>query len=123
MFYFQNDAWKLTQDKTNVNQAPLFDVFDADGNSYADTTAYSASNFLGTKVFSYQEGTGSADDELGISLNYRNIANVGDILFDYNLLNDSFTYTVDNAIFTKNIIDVIVKSVKNIGKNVCEYVL
>jgi len=102
LFYFQNDAWKLTQDKTNVNQAPLFDVFDADGNSYADTTAYSASNFLGTKVFSYQEGTGSIDDELGISLNYRNIANVGDILFDFNLLNDSFTYTIDNAIFSKN---------------------
>ena len=102
LFYFQNEEWKLTQDKTDVNQAPYFDIFDELENSYGDTNFYSATNFIGTKLFSYQEGTGSVDSELGLSLNYRSIENVGDILFDFNLLNDSFTYTVDNNIFTKN---------------------
>ena len=102
LFYYQNDQWKLTQDKIDVNQAPLFDIFDEDDNSYSDTTVYAANNFTGTKIFSYQEGTGANDEELGIPLNYRNIENVGDILFDFNLTSDSFTYTLDNNIFTKN---------------------
>jgi hypothetical protein len=102
LFYFDGTEWKLTQDKTAVNQPPLFDVFDEDGNSYSDTSVYSSNNFLGTKIFSYQEGSGNIDSELGIPISYRSIENVGDIVFTFNLLQDSFTYTLNNNIFTKN---------------------
>ena len=102
LFYFNGSDWRLTQNKSSVNQPPLFDIFDTNGYSYSDTSVYPASNFKGTKIFSYQAGTGAVDSELGIAINYRNIENVGDILFDFNLLSDSFTYTSDNNIFTKN---------------------
>ena len=102
LFYYDGTVWKLTQNKTEVNQSPLFDVFDDLGNSYTDTTAYAANNFVGTKIFSYKQGSGTVDSELGLAVSYRNIENVGDIIFDFNLLQDSMTYTLENDIFTKN---------------------
>jgi len=102
LFYYDGNKWKLTQNKTSVNQPPLFDIFDEDSVSYTDTTVYPANNFEGTKIFSYKEGSGAEDSELGIRVSYRNIENVGDIIFDFNLLQDSMTYTLENNIITKN---------------------
>jgi len=92
MFWFNGDTWKLAQTKTSVNQSPLFDVYDCEENSYADTTVYESSTFTGTHVFSYVEGSGANDSELGFPLSYRSIENVGDILFHFDLLTDSLTY-------------------------------
>jgi hypothetical protein len=102
MFYYQNGSWSLTQEKTQRNQAPLFDIFDENGISYSDETTYEANNFAGNKVFSYKEGTGSADTELGIPLSYRSINNVGDIVFNYDIQQGSMTYTIDNNLLTQN---------------------
>jgi hypothetical protein len=70
----------------------LFDLFDKDGNSLNDLITYPYSTFVGNKVFSYRVGTSTVDSELGFSLSYRNISNIGDIVFDFNLLQDSFVY-------------------------------
>ena len=102
MLYYTGIEWKLTQDKTQANQPPLFDIFDINGKSYADTTVYPSSTFAGNKLFSYRVGNGTPDDELKFPLSYRSINNVGDIVFDFNLLFDSFTYTSVNNAFTKN---------------------
>ena len=101
MLHYTGMQWELTQDKTQSNQSPLFDIFDADDNSYADTTVYSSSTFKGTKLFSYRVGAGTVDTELGFALTYRSISNVGDIVFDFNLLSDYFTYTSANDEFSK----------------------
>ena len=92
MFYYSNSMWNTSQKKTAINQSPMFDLFDNTKISFADEIAYIASSFVGTKIFSYAIGTGSNDLELGVPLKYKNIANVGDIVFDFNLLQDSFTY-------------------------------
>ena len=94
--YYANKKWNVSQEKTNRNQPPVFDIFDDTGNSYADTTVYDASTFTGTKIFSYKQGMGKNDTELGIPISYRSISNVGDIVFNFDLLQDSFTYSVDN---------------------------
>jgi len=101
MLYYANNKWNVTQEKSSRNQAPLFDIFDSLGNSYADTTTYEASTFSGTKLFSYKPGTGTNDTELGIPISYRSISNVGDIVFNYDISQDSMTHTVDNDIITK----------------------
>ena len=93
MFYYNGSEWQTTQEKTKVNQQPLFDLFDESGNSIGDTNYYPNTTFTGNKVFSYKEGTGSNDTELGFPLSYRSISNVGDIVFEFNLLADTFTYT------------------------------
>ena len=101
-FYYNGTEWKQGQEKTARNQSPLFDLFDSDGISYTDTSVYNASQFYGNKLFSYQVGNGTNDTELGFPLQYRSIENVGDIVYNFDLLNQSFTYQIGNDIVTVN---------------------
>ena len=102
--YFYKEIWKQAQEKTKINQPPMFSLYSASGDAFGDMEIYNSSTFKGTKLFSYKQGTGSNDSELGFPLSYRNIGNTGDILFDFNLESDSFTYQIDettDTIFTK----------------------
>jgi hypothetical protein len=92
MFYFDGTKWSLSQEKTGVNQSPLFDLYNNNEISLNDTVIYPANSFVGNKIFSYRIGNGANDSELGFPLSYKNIANVGDIVFDFNLLNSKFVY-------------------------------
>ena len=99
--YFYNDNnWIEAQRKTGTNQSPLFDIFDEEGTSYGDTVKYPSTTFTGNKIFTYKEGTGTNDTELGFPITYRNIDNVGDIVFNFDLLTGTCTYTVDNDVIT-----------------------
>ena len=92
-FYFDGVTWLESQQKTSVNQAPLFDVYDSTGISFSDPLKYFSSTFNGSKLFSYAPGTGlTADPVLGFPLKYLSLANVGDIVFDNNLYKDTFVY-------------------------------
>jgi len=90
-FAFDGSAWSQCQQKTNVNQAPLFDVVDNDGYSFGDTTVYTDSTFAGTKFFGYAQGTGNNDVVLGFPLQYQNFNNIGDIVFSNFYDTDTFT--------------------------------
>lgn len=92
MYWYDGSTWKVTQQKEVRNQAPLFDVVDNNGISYGDTSVYDGSTFAGTKLFSYKVGTGTADANLGFALSYKNINNIGDIVFNFDLANDIFEY-------------------------------
>ncbi len=101
MYWFNGTEWKVGQIKNTVSQPPLFDIFDNNGVSFSDNTVYDSSTFTGTKIFSYKVGTGNNDSVLGFPLTYKNINNVGDIVFEFNLLNDSFNYKVLTDVKTK----------------------
>lgn len=103
MYHFENGAWLRSQSKTSVNQNPLFDAFDENGNSFSDQEIYPVSDFRGTKILCYKEGTGNIDAELGLSTAYLNIENVGDILFDWTWESDNFSYTINFEEFIKKI--------------------
>ena len=90
-FYFDGTAWNQAQQKTNVNQTPLFDVVDNNGYSFSDTTVYPGSNFAGTKFFGYKVGSGNNDTVLGFPLTYQNFNNIGDIVFNNFYDTDTFT--------------------------------
>ena len=92
-YFFDGTNWNIGQQKTLVNQPPLFEVFDTAGYSLADTNMYPNSTFSGTKIFSYQRGTGIDDIVLGFPLSYRNLNQIGDIQFDNNYDSDIFEYT------------------------------
>lgn len=93
-YWYNGTSWQLGQLKTSVNQQPLFDLFDSDEISFgnSEVTAYEGTSFLGNKIFSYKVGTGAVDSELGFALSYLNINNIGDIVFEFDLLKDSFAY-------------------------------
>ena len=101
MYWFNGSNWKEGPAKLKINETPLFDLFDDNGVSFGDTTIYDGSSFAGNSVFSYKIGTGANDASLGFPLSYQNINNVGDIKFEFNLLNDSFSYKKLANVFSK----------------------
>ena len=99
-YWYDGAAWIEAQLKQSVQQAPLFDIFDADGISLSNQSKYSSSNFVGSKLFSYALGTGATDPILRLQLQYQTLENVGDIVFENNLYKDTFVYVIDNASYT-----------------------
>ncbi len=97
-YWFNGATWVVGQQKTNTNQSPLFDVVDDDGVSYGDNTVYNGTSFTGTSIFSYKVGTGTADTALGFSLAYKNVSNIGDIVFNFTLSTDTFQYKQVDAV-------------------------
>ena len=93
-FYSDTDTkWKQCQDKTGLNQQPLFSMFDDDGVSFDDATTYPNSSFTGAKVFEYATSdSATTDTVLGIKVKYKTINNVGDIVFDSDHTSGTFTY-------------------------------
>jgi len=102
-FYYDGVQWIRAQQKTGVNQAPLFDVFDTNGYSLGNPVAYPSSTFAGSKLFSYALGPGLDDTVLGFPLRYLSLNNIGDIVFDNNLYADTFLYVQNDISYTKNI--------------------
>jgi len=100
-FYYDGVEWLESQQKTETNQPPLFNVYDSVGISLGNRVKYPSTNFSGSKLFSYAVGTGTDDTVLGFPLKYLSLSNVGDIVFDNNLYSDSFTYTKDSVSSTE----------------------
>jgi hypothetical protein len=103
MFWYNGTAWQMAQQKTAVNQSPLFDTVDSNGASFGDSSVYPGTTFTGTSIFSYKIGTGVADTSLGFPLTYKNISNIGDIVFNFDLATDTFQYKQSSALVTKNV--------------------
>jgi hypothetical protein len=103
MFFFNGTAWKPSQEKTTVNQPPLFNIFDDNGVSLGDQDTYPVTTFKGNKLVSYKVGNGTVDKELGFALSYLNIDNVGDIRFEWNFDIDSISYTENQKVYSKKI--------------------
>lgn len=101
--FYYNDQWILAQEKLNVNQPPLFDVYDSNGISFGDRTYYSGSSFSGSKLFAYGIGTGTDDVVLNFPLRYSSIDNIGDISFDVSFNSDTFDYVVGTTPITQKI--------------------
>ena len=102
-YHYHGAKWTAAQEKTTRNQTPKFEVFDVNGNSFSDITYYGSTTFKGTKLFSYAVGEGNVDTELGFALEYKSINNSSDIVFDFNLLNDTFTYQTEADLYTQQI--------------------
>ena len=93
-YWLDGTTWKAAQQKTKINQDPLFDIFDPDHTSFSDQTKYPSSNFVGTKLFSYKRNNNfSPDNILNFGLTYKNFSTIGDIVFDNNFDSDKFQYT------------------------------
>ena len=97
-------SWKESQQKTGVNQQPLFSMFDNNHVSFDDATTYPNSSFAGAKVFEFATSdTATEDTVLGIKVKYNTINNIGDIVFDSDHTSGSFTYKSGTTIVTKKL--------------------
>lgn len=100
MYWFDGAVWRVAQQKSQLNQPPLFDLVDSNALSFGDKSVYNGSTFEGTKIFSYQVGRGSNDRYLGFPLAYKNINNIGDIVFAFNIATDGFQFKESTDIVT-----------------------
>lgn len=92
-FWFDGARWVFGQQKIKQNQPPIFEVVDEHGISFSDTTVYSGSNFKGSEVFTYKVNTSGVNDPiLGFPITYKSINNIGDIVFNFNFISDTFNY-------------------------------
>jgi hypothetical protein len=103
-WHFDGSHWYSSQQKTTVNQPPLFDIFDAAGASLGNPTVYSGTSFKGNKLFAYAIGSGPNDVILGFPLKYVTIGGlVGDISFDVSLNVDKFNYVRGTESITQKV--------------------
>ena len=102
-FYFDGSEWITAQQKTTVNQAPKFDIFDSNGISLGNPDYYIGTSFTGSTLFSYGIGSGIDDTILGFPIRYSSIDNVGDISFDVSLNSDTFDYVQGTTPITENV--------------------
>ena len=105
-FYYDSatTVWIEAQQKTGVNQQPLFGMWDNDHTSFDDATTYPNSSFAGAKVFAYATSeTATTDTVLGIKVKYNTINNVGDMVFDSDHTSGTFTYKSGTTTVTENL--------------------
>lgn len=104
-WWFDGSEWKQSQQKTQVQQSPLYDVFDSDfdpttqqSTQGQSLSTYTRSSFKGTTIFEYtRSSTGVTDSVLGFPLSYRNFSTQGDIEFSNTFDSDTFTYVDANG--------------------------
>ena len=97
-------TWKTTQQKTALNQQPLFNMYDNNHTSFADTTTYPNSSFTGASGLKYSiSDTATVDTVLGIRVKYNTINNVGDMVFESDHTSGTFTYQQDGKTVTKSL--------------------
>jgi|694.fasta_scaffold01030_38 hypothetical protein len=102
-FHFDGTNWQESQQKTTVNQPPLFDILDNNGISFGDRDIYVGTSFAGNKLFAYGIGSGIDDPVLGFPLTYSSIDNIGDISFDVSLNSESFNYVSGTVPITQKV--------------------
>jgi hypothetical protein len=101
-YRFDGTDWFGSQEKTQINQPPLFDLVDDNGYSFSDSTIYPNSTFAGTKNFGYVVNNSSTiiDPFLGFALKYQTFNNIGDIVFQSYFETDTFTHSTDGTTTT-----------------------
>ena len=119
--YYYNGTtatWVSGQNKTAVNQQPLFRLFDDNGVALDDTTTYPTSSFEGAKVFEYSiSDTATKDTVLGLKVKYNTINNVGDIVFESDHTSGTFTFTQDTVVKTKKLASAHLQYTTSVKKN------
>lgn len=95
-WYYSAGVWQEAfNDKTSLNQPPLFQLYDHDGVPLDDAAKYPESTFAGSEIFSYKVNTQSGatvDPVLKFPIVYTSLGQATDIVFQNDLITDRYTY-------------------------------
>lgn len=83
----------LCQKKIKANQAPLFNLYDTDGDYLGDQGKYPNNNFEGNKIFSYALGTGAEDTVLDFPLSWKAFKASSEIEFSVDMAEANYLHT------------------------------
>ena len=104
-FYYSTTdrLWIEGQSKMDVNQPPLFSLFDKNHKAFNDKSIYPNSTFAGAKLFEYKISSLSTKDPiLGLQIKYNTIKNVGDVVFTSDLGTGQFEYNINDTAYKKS---------------------
>ena len=88
-YWYNGVAWIKAQQK-NQYAAPLFQLYDMDGNPLNDPSIYPSSNFYGNNIFTYaSDSHATIDTELGLQ---PQLDQFGAYVFKNTLVTDTYTY-------------------------------
>lgn len=104
-YHVEDGVWTLSQQKTKVQQKPLFDVFDADHDSIGKLTKYTSSNFKGSTLFEIatDESQGTPDTIYGTNVLYSKLGLINDIKINDTFNSGTFQYVSGGNIVEKSI--------------------
>jgi hypothetical protein len=108
-YWFNDNSWQLAQQKTAVQQKPLFDVYNSDAtgrhNSLADKTTFPSSTFTGSTLFEIatDSSQGTPDTVYGTNVIYDKIGLISDIRINDTFNSDTFKYTSGTTTVTGNV--------------------
>ena len=97
--FYDGSVWRIAQNKTRVNQPPLFHLYDDKGDKIQDLPK---SAFEGSKVFGYKVGTGINDTELSFAVAYQDGPKGAEFVFE-NFLETEVFQAVYRSNFSRNI--------------------
>ena len=104
-YHVDNGAWKKSQQKTTLNQKPLFDVYDTDENSLGNTDVYLSSTFLGSTLFEIatDDTQGTPDTVYGTNVIYERLGLINDLRVNDTFHSGTFDFVTEGSIVTKNL--------------------
>jgi len=97
--YYDGTKVILAQQKTKINQYPLYKFFNTDG---VPLEGGCNKSFTGDKIFGYKEGTGANDTELGFPLCYKDTGKqYAEYEFENFILTNKYYTNHSNAEYSK----------------------
>ena len=105
VYHVEDNVWIKSQQKTEINQKPLFDVFDDDHVSLGNLTTYVSSNFVGSTLFEVATDTtqGTPDTVYGTNVIYERLGLINDIRINDTFNSSKFQYVEEGVIIEKPI--------------------
>ena len=93
--WYNDTAWVLSQQRVPY-AAPLFMLYDSDGNAINDPSVYPGSNFVGNAIFTYAvDQYATLDSELGIRPKKNQF---GNYVFNNTMVSTVYTYQYNTVI-------------------------
>jgi len=96
---YYNGRWISGQQKTKINQAPLYQVYDYNKTKVQEL---SQTKFKGNTIFGYKIGTGTNDTELGFPLSFKDGPKGAEYLFE-NYLDTALYESVYRSEYNLNV--------------------
>ena len=90
-YYSATKGLILAQEKTQLHQCPLFNLYDENKKYLGDDTEFFRNDFEGNKVFSFTPATGTADTEYNFALSFKQFKTSSEISYS-NFLNDPVSF-------------------------------
>ena len=109
--HFDGDGWVISQTKTKVNQAPLFELYDSDGVYIGSKVQYPYSTFAGAVLFDYVESTNKnaiVDHYIGKRIitdeygNYQFDNKIGSVSYSY-IDGEGVSQKIEGYMYAKNL--------------------